>query len=54
MRYKNEPAHAPNYKGNSGENNYLLQYVHDVLLISLIYLATAKRRNLNCRTNCPQ
>jgi hypothetical protein len=54
MRYKYKPAHAANNKGYSGENDQLLQYVHVLLLISLICSATGMRRNPNCRINCPQ
>ena len=36
MCYKNKPPHTANNKGYSGENNQLLQYFHDLLLISTI------------------
>jgi hypothetical protein len=51
MRYKNKPAHAANNKGYSGEYNQLLQYFHDLLLISLFCLAAGIRHNINCRIN---
>ena len=45
MCYKNKPPHTANNKGYSGENNQLLQYFHDLLLINLICLATGIRQD---------
>ncbi len=47
MRYENEPDQAANNQGYSGENYCLLQYIHVLLLISIMSLATGARSNIS-------